>query len=183
VTSQPPATTTARAQELRAEMDARLQDQRNAPLPGWLAGRTRRRVLAVLPPAVVLACGLAAAARPDDTAGILLMLLTAVLAVAAILLLRRASRLLDAVPDRLLDEREIGERNAAHRTAHGVTVILFGLLAVVAIVDGLVTRSTGDRLIPGDNWIQVLITGMLVATMIPAAVITWRWSDLSDETD
>ncbi|MEU4693990.1 hypothetical protein [Actinoplanes sp. NPDC023714] len=164
-------------QELRAEMDARIQQQREAPLPGWLASRPRRRLLAVVPPVAVLACGIVTATRPDDTLGTVLLALTAVLAAAGILTLRRASRLLDAVPDRLLDEREIGERNAAHRVAHGVTVGLFAVLFLLAVADGLAGRSSGSELIPGDNWIQVMVTGMLVATMIPAAVITWRRPD------
>lgn len=164
----------------QTDLDFRLQAQRLAPLPGWLTGRARRRAVACLPPLALLTCGLLAATRPDDTVHTVLLGATAVLAVAGILLLRRASRLLDAVPDRLLDEREIGERNTAHRHAHGLTIGLLALLSLLAIADASLTRATGDRLIPGDNWIQVLVTATLVACMLPAAVIAWRWTELDE---
>ncbi|MDI6100217.1 hypothetical protein QLQ12_16555 [Actinoplanes sp. NEAU-A12] len=176
-----PPTTAERVLELRTEMDARIQAQRHAPLPRWLAHRSTRRAIAAGPPLTVLACGLLTATRPDDAVGTALLGATAALALASLLLLRRASRLLDTAPDRLLDEREIGERNAAHRRAHALTIGLFALLMIVAVADALMTRSGGAALIPGDNWIQVMVTAMLVAGMIPAAVMAWRWTDLTDE--
>ncbi|GAA4953729.1 hypothetical protein [Actinoplanes utahensis] len=173
-------TTAEQVHALRTEMDARIRAQREAPLPGWLAGRTARRIVAVVPPTAVLTCGLLTATRPDDTIGTVLLAVTAVLAVGALLLLRKAVRLLDSVPDRLLGEREISERNAAHRRAHGLTIGLFTLLTLVAIADGVMGRSGGTPLIPGDNWIQVLVTATLVAGMIPAAVMAWGRTERSE---
>jgi hypothetical protein len=176
-----PSTTDRRA-ELRADMDARMRARLHGPLPAWLASRRNRRAVALLPPAV-LACGLLTAVRPDDTVGTFLMLGTLLLGVSGILLLRRASRLLDAVPDRLLDEREIGERDAAYRRAHTVTVSMLALLWLFAIADGTVAKLTGAELVVGDNWIHVLLTAMLVATMTPAAVIAWQFTDPIDDND
>ena len=146
-----------RVLEPRTDMDART------PLPRWLAGRSSRRAVASVPPLALLACGLLTATRPDDTLGTVLLGVTAVLAVAGILLLRRASALLGA-----------GGRDVAHRQAHGLTIGLLTLVTLVAIADGLLSRSSGTALIPGDNWIQVLVTTTLVAGMIPAAVLVWR---------
>jgi hypothetical protein len=176
-----PSTTAERVAELRAEMDARIQARRDAPLPGWLSRRSYRRAVATVPPVTVLVCGLLTATRPDDALGTVLLGATAAFAAAGLLLVRRASRLLDEVPDRLLDEREIGERDAAHRHAHGLTIGLLTLVTLIAIADGVLARSGGTALIPGDNWIQVLVTTTLVAGMIPAAVIAWSWTDLTDE--
>ena len=38
-------------------------------------------------------------------------------------------------------------------------------------------------LIPGDGWIAVTISTMLVATMVPAAVLAWRWTDAPADLD
>ena len=163
-----------------AEQETRIRAQRHADLPAWLARRSYRRAIAAVPPAALLACGLVTATRPDDAVGTALLGATGALGVASLLLLRQASRRLAEVPDRFLDEREIGERNAAHRSAHGLTLGLFALLTLIAIADGVMTRNAGTPLIPGDNWIQVLVTATLVAGMISAAVIAWRWTDLAD---
>ena len=169
--------------DAEARQKTRIQAQRHADLPKWLARRSYRRAIASVPPTALLACGLLTATRPDDAVGTALLGATGVLGITSLLLLRQASRLLAEAPDQFLDEREIGERNAAHRRAHGLTLGLLVLLTLIAITDGVMTRNTGTPLIPGDNWIQVLVTATLVASMIPAAVIAWQWTDLADEAN
>lgn len=172
----------AQVRQMRAEMDARLQHKRERALPSWLANRRNRRAVALLP-LLPLACGLYAGTRPDDILRSTLLALVALGSVAGILLLRRATRLLDAVPDRLLDEREIGERNDAYRRAHALLVGLLALLTALAVADGTVLKLTGSPLIPGDGWLPVTMTAMLVGGMIPAAVVAWRWTEPSDEPE
>ncbi|MEV4281122.1 hypothetical protein [Actinoplanes xinjiangensis] len=169
--------------DAEVQQETRIQAQRHADLPKWLARRSYRRAVASVPPTALLTCGLLTATRPDDAVGTGLLGATAVLGITSLLLLRQASRLLDEVPDRFLDEREIGERNAAHRRAHALTLALFILITLIAIIDSIMIGNSGTPLIPGDNWIQVLMTATLVAGMIPAAVIAWRWTDLADEAD
>lgn len=165
-----------RAGELRAEMDARLVASRQRPLPAWLASRGNRRAVALLP-LLPLAAGLFAGTLEDSILRSALLAAVAALLVAAILLLRWATRLLDAVPDRLLDEREIGQRDAAYKAAHPVVVALLTLLVLVGIADGTAMKLTGLPLVPGDGWLPITLTAMLVSTTVPAAVLAWRWVD------
>ena len=174
-----------RAEQLRrmlAEKDARMQQLRHRTLPAWLARRGNRRAVALLP-VVPLACGIYAGTLPDTVLRSALMASVAAVCVIGILLLRRVTRLLDAVPDRLLDEREIDERNRAYRRAHALVVGLLGLLAVLAVTDGTWRKVTGTALMSGDGWLPVTMTAMLVAGMIPAAVVAWRWEEPADDPD
>lgn len=173
---------TEQLSRLTAEKDARLRRHRDRPLPPWLTSRGNRRAVAMLP-LVPLACGLVAGTRPDSVLRSTLLAAVALSSVAGILVLRWVTRLLDAVPDRLLDEREIGERDRAYRRAHGLVVGLIGLLMVLAVADGVLSKVTGSPLIPGDGWIAVTISTMLVATMVPAAVLAWRWTDAPADLD
>ena len=173
---------TAQTSRLLAEKDAQVQHYRQRPLPTWLADRRNRRAMALLPILPLLG-GLFAGTLPDTLLRSALMTAVAVLSVASILLLRRSTRLLDAVPDRLLDEREIGERNVAYRRAHNLVFSLLGLVALMAIADGVVRKATDSPLIEGDGWISVTLTVMLVSYMIPAAVLAWRHTESGDDTD
>jgi hypothetical protein len=166
----------AQLNRLLAEKDARIRRHRDRPLPGWLASRRNRRIVA-LTPVLPLIAGFYAGTLPDDVPRSVLMAAVAVLSVAGILLLRTATRLLDSAPDRLLDEREISERNLAYRLAHGLVVVLISLLALMAIADGLVRKAGSGSLVDGDGWISITITAVLVGAMIPAAVLAWRHTE------
>ena len=169
--------------DVRAEKDAWIRRHRDRPLPAWLASRRSRRVLA-LAPVLPLAVGCYAGTLPDGVPRSVLMAAVAVLCVAGVLLLRTATRLLDSAPDRLLDEREISERNLAYRLAHGLVVVLISLLALMAIADGLVRKAGSGSLVDGDGWIAITITAVLVGAMIPAAVLAWRHTEpLADPED
>ncbi|MBG0567325.1 hypothetical protein [Actinoplanes aureus] len=172
----------ARMSRLVADKDARVQDHRQRPLPAWLAGRGTRRAIAVLP-VLPLAGGLVAGTMADSLARTTVMVVVVTLCVGLLLLLRQASRMLDAVPDRMLDEREVGERDNAHRRAHALTVGLLTVLVLVAIADGVMRKTGGSSLIDGDGWINVTLTAMLVGAMMPAAVLTWRGSEPLDDLD
>jgi hypothetical protein len=168
---------------LLAEKDARIRQHRDRPLPTWLASRRSRRALALIP-VLPLAVGFFAGTLPDSVLRSALMAAVAVLSVAGILLLRTSTRLLDSAPDRLLDEREISERNLAYRLSHGLVVGLFGLLALMAIADGLARKIGSAALIDGDGWISITVTAVLVGAMIPAAVLAWRHTEpLGDPED
>jgi hypothetical protein len=166
----------ARLSRMLAEKDARIRQHRERPLPAWLASRRSRRALA-LAPILPLAVGFYAGTLPDTILRSSLMAAVAVLSVALILLLRIGTRLLDSAPDRLLDEREISERNLAYRLAHGLVVALFSLLALMAIADGVVRKTADAALVDGDGWISITITAMLAGAMIPAAVLAWRHNE------
>ena len=173
-------TTAERRAELRAQTDAHLAELRERPLPGWLASRRNRRALALLP-AVTLACGLVAATSGDGPLLLVALPAVSLSAVVAILLLRRATRLLDSAPDRLLDEREVGVRDDAHRRAHH---LVLGLLTggwLLALADRVVERDGGAELVTGDGWIFLFITLLLVVSALPAAVLAWRYEEVGDE--
>ncbi|WP_229071013.1 hypothetical protein [Actinoplanes sp. DH11] len=172
----------AQLSRLLAEKDDQLRLHRERPLPGWLADRRSRRAAALLP-VLPLAGGLFAGTLPDTVFRSTLMTAVAALSVAGILLLRRATRLLDAVPDRLLDEREITERNAAYRLSHNVVLALLSVLALMAVADGAMRKVADSALIEGDGWIPIMVTAVLVGTMIPAAVLAWRYTEPLDDTD
>jgi hypothetical protein len=188
LTAEPTTTLTAaekraaQVSRLLAEKDARMQQHRQRPLPAWLASRGNRCALALLP-LVPLATGIYAATRPDDMVRSALLLVVAVVTVAGILLLRRSTRLLDAVPNRLLDEREIGERDRAHRHAYGFVTGLGALLALIAVADSTVDKVTGTPLVLDGGWITITMTAVLVNAMIPAAVLAWRWEEPMADTD
>lgn len=167
-------------QSRRDQADARLAAERLRPLPAWLTSRGQRRAVALLP-TLPLVCGLVAGVLPDGGTQTTLIALTATVSVLTILLLRRTTRLLDAVPDRFLDEREIDERNDAYRRAYQLVGMLLFLLAALAVADGTLTRTSGPELVPGDGWVRILVTSALVATMVPAAVAAWRWVDETDD--
>lgn len=179
-TSRP--STAQRSAELRAATHARLQQQRQRPLPGWLAARGRRRVLA-LSPALVFAVGLAAAVLAD-TLGLLLMMVVAALGIAGVLLLRRATQMLDVAPEGLLDEREISQRDRAYRDAFHLTLALAFALWMLAVADGFVTKAASTGLFDGDGWINLTLASFFTVFMLPAAALTWRWqAPLEDPED
>lgn len=172
----------AQLNRLLAEKDARMQLDRERPLPPWLASRRNRRIMAVFP-VLPLAVGFYAGMLPDTMLRSALMMSGALLAMAGVMTLHRSTRLLNAVPDRLLDEREIGERNVAYRRSHNLVLALMGLLLAMAIADSTMRKIADAALVEGDGWIWITFTAMTVASMVPAAVQAWRYSEPLDDTD
>jgi hypothetical protein len=168
------------APDLRARVDAALQEHRARRVPGWLTRRRNRRALAVLPLAV-LVLGVTAGVVPDGVPRAVLELST-VLAGLGTTPLRRVTRLLDAMPDRLLDEREIAERNDAARRAYQLATGVVAALFLTAAVSDLLQHLAGSPLITAGGWVPVMVGALLTVTMIPSAVGAWRWEDDSPET-
>jgi len=167
---------------LRAEMEARVQQQRQQPLPAWLAARGNRRALALVP-AATFTVGVVAAAVDGETLGVLVMTVAAALGVGGILLLRRTTRMLDSAPDRLLDEREISERDRAYRRGFHLTLALLGVLMVLAVVDAFLTKTSTVRLFGGDGWIHLVLASFFTVSMLPAAALAWHWQAPADDLD
>jgi hypothetical protein len=163
---------------LRARADAALEQRRARPVPAWLTSRRNRRALALVPLAVLMV-GIGAGVAPDGV-------LRAALEFSAIALglagtqLRRVTRLLDAMPDRLLDEREIAERNDASRRAYHLATGTAGVLFLAAAASDVVFRVTGSALISAGGWVPALLGGFLAVTIIPSAVAAWRWKDVAE---
>lgn len=174
-------TTAQRRAELRAAAQAHMQEQRQRPLPGWLAAPGRRRALALVP-AVIFAVGVVAAVLAD-TLGLLLMVLVAALGMAGVLVLRRATQMLDTAPDVLLDEREIGQRNRGYRDAFNLTLALLFVLWVLAVADGFVAKTGAIGLFDGDGWIYLTLASFFTIFTLPAAALTWRWQAPLDDQD
>jgi hypothetical protein len=167
-----------RGTDLRAEMEERIQRQRQRPVPPWLASRGRRRGLALVPAATFLLGGLAApfgASAP----GFLLMILASLCGAAGTLLLRRATQMLDAAPLGLLDEREIVQRNQAYRRGHWLTLALVGVMWLMAVIDGFVMNSDAPVL-SCVGWVFLTLAALLAISMLPAAALAWVWETPPD---
>lgn len=178
-TSRP--TRAQRSADMRAAAQAYMQRQRQRPLPGWLAVPGRRRALALVP-AVIFTVGVVAALIAD-TLGLLLMMLVAVLGMAGILVLRRATQMLDAAPEGLLDEREISQRDRGYRDAFHLTLALLFVLWLLAIADGFVAKIGVTGLFDGDGWIYLILASFFTVSTLPAAALTWRWQAPQDDQD
>ena len=176
MTSRP--TSAQRSAELRTAMEARIQQQRQRPLPGWLAARGRRRALALVP-AILFTVGVAAAAA--ETLGLGLMVLVAALGLTGVLVLRRATQMLDTAPDGLLDEREISQRDRGYRDAFHLTLALLFALWVLAVADGFVAKTGTAGLFNGDGWIYLTLASLFAVFTLPAAALTWRWQAVSQD--
>ncbi|MFB2581363.1 hypothetical protein ACEXQD_08930 [Herbiconiux sp. P15] len=177
----PPDSNRRRA-DLRDQMEARIQQQRLRPLPSWLAGRGRRRLLA-LAPAVTLALGVLAATLDGSSAGVglLLLVLAALTGAAGTVLLRRASQMLDTAPSGLLDEREVAQRNEAYRRGHRLALVVVGVLWLLAVIDGFGLAGSPTPLLSGTGWVYVTLAALLAISMLPAAALTWAWTAPLDD--
>lgn len=163
--------------EARAEMEARVQQRRQRPLPQWLSTSRNRRALA-LTPAVTFALGVLAAISGNGVVGLLLIFFVTLGGAVSTVLLRRASQLLDAAPLALLDEREIAQRNQSHQRAFQWVLTLVGVLWVLAIVEQI-TANTFQFL--GDyGWVFLTLSALLSASMLPAALLAWNWKTPQD---
>lgn len=163
-----------RGADLRAEMEARVQQQRQRPMPSWLASHRRRRGLAMVP-AATFALGVLAATLGDSGVGLVLMLLVTLCGAAGTLLLRRATQMLDAAPPGLLDEREITQRNQAYRRGHWLTLALVGVMWLLAAIDGFVVAGDTAPVLSGVGWVYLTLTALLTTSMLPAAALAWAW--------
>ncbi|MFC7402418.1 hypothetical protein [Citricoccus sp. GCM10030269] len=167
--------------DLRAAAQAHMQQQRQRPLPGWLAVPGRRRALA-LAPAVIFIIGVIAAILAD-TLGLLLMMVVAVLGIAGVLVLRRATQMLDTAPEDLLDEREISQRDRGYRDAFHLTLALLFVMWVLAVADGFIAKVGNTGLFDGDGWIFLTLASFFAIFMLPAASLTWRWPAHPDDQE
>ena len=172
-------TRTERRAHRRTASHARLQEERQQPLPAWLATRTARRALALLP-AATFAVGVLAATVGGGFA--LISALTGLCAYA-LAVLRRATRMLDNVPEDLLDEREISDRDHAYRRGFNLTLSLLGALALLAVLDNVLAQETGVQLLENSGWPVLVGATFLTASMLPAAALAWTWRDPMDEDD
>lgn len=178
-TSRP--TRAQRGAELRAEVQVRTQQHRQRPLPGWLAAPGRRRALALVPAAIFLV-GVVAAILAD-TLGLLFMMLVAILGMAGILVLRRATQMLDAAPEALLDEREISQRDRGYRDAFHLTLTLLSVLWMLAFADGFLAKVGATGLLDGDGWIYLILASLFTTFTLPSAALTWRWQAPLDDQE
>jgi hypothetical protein len=171
-------TRTERRARTRAATQARLQAERQQPLPAWLATRTARRALTLLPVATFALGVLAAAAGGGFTTA---MISVAVALVSyALAVLRRATRMLDNAPVDLLDEREISERDHAYRRGFRLTLVLVGALTLLAGLNSFLAQEAGVQLFDTVGWMVLLVASFLTATMLPAAALAWTWREPED---
>ncbi|WP_432489430.1 hypothetical protein [Kineococcus sp. SYSU DK018] len=177
-----PASSAQRRARLRAEMEARVQEQRRQPLPAWLATRTTRRVLALLPVAT-FTLGVCAAVAGGGALTALLGGVTSLLGATGVVQLRRATRMLDNAPEGLLDEREISERDHAYRHGFRLTLVLLGALLALAVLNGFLAQETDVELVGSVGWMALLFASFLTAGMLPAAALAWNWCAPVDEVD
>ena len=172
-------TRTERRSHRRTASHARLQEERQQPLPAWLATRTARRALALLP-AATFAVGVLAATVGG---GFALISAFTGLCAYALAVLRRATRMLDNVPEDLLDEREISDRDHAYRRGFNLTLSLLGALALLAVLDNVLAQEAGVQLLENSGWPVLIGATFLTASMLPAAALAWTWRDPMDEAD
>lgn len=172
-------TRTERRSHQRAASHARRQEQRQQPLPAWLATRTARRALALLPGAT-FAIGVLAATVGG---GFSLISGLAALSACALAVLRRATRMLDDAPEDLLDEREISDRDHAYRRGFTLIMWLLSVLTILAVLDSLLAQEAGVQLLKPSGWPVLVGATFLTATMLPAAALAWTWREPVLESD
>jgi hypothetical protein len=155
------------------------RERRAAAVPGWVRGRGVRRALAGgtgAPFLLAVVSGVADAAVTGSGGG-----LAAALGLAAGVLvagpcwlgLRQATRLLVETPADALDEREMGEREAALARAHVLSVAVLAVLVALGTLGAL----TGSRLLTTESWPSMLAGALLTAGILPTAVAAWRWAE------
>ena len=155
-----------RTAELRSEMDARVDEWRERPLPAWLRSSATRHALA-LTPAATFVLGIGAAFTVGEPLGVVALVLAVLVGAVGTVLLRRATRMLDAAPHGRLDERELAQRDRAFRRAFRLALGIVGMLWLLAVVDGF----TAERLLDGHAWVVVTLAAFVAMTMVPAATL------------
>ena len=163
--------TNRRAADLRVEMEDRLGDSRQRPIPVWLRKPTARVAL-TFSPAITFSLGVAAAFTAQHTLGIVFLILALVSGATGTIFLRRATNMLDNAPHRLLDERELAQRNRAFGHAFKLALAIVGILWALAVIDQFLTGPT--HLIGGYAWMFITLTALVTMSMLPAAVLLWN---------
>lgn len=143
---------------------------------GWLMPQRARRLLVVgmvVTWAVVIAAGVTPAPLVPGF----------VLSAAAYVLVRQASRALTDLPERYLDERQLGIRNEAFTTAYKILagVLAMGIAGTLAWMYG-VEAGRGFSLsdLPFDLRLSALWVFVWAVQSLPAAVLLWREPDPMD---
>ncbi|GAA1456425.1 hypothetical protein NE857_33130 [Nocardiopsis exhalans] len=163
-----------------------LADTEKPALNRVRASRTRRRFHAVLLVLLVLAaCVSLAAGDIADIGDLWSLLLLAFLGLLAPVLylitrLNQISRM--SLPYRLLDERQRGDRDDAHRFGQRMTSAMLGLSFVLSALITIVF-SPGGADFPG--WLVLPLLWLLVMahTMAPALYLAWTQPDELPEED
>lgn len=171
-----------RRTQLRAHTEERLQEQRQQPLPPWLASRNARRTLALLP-AATFSLGVLAATAGGGFNTAVLGGATSIVGSYGIGALRRATRMLDHAPENLLDEREISDRDHAYRRGFRLSLVLLGALTFLAVLNSFLAEEAGLQLFESVGWMALIFASLLTAAMLPAAALAWNWRDPVDEAD
>ena len=172
-----------RTLEVRAEVQARVQQQRQRHLPAWLRTRSTQRLLA-LTPALTLALGVLAATLDSSTGALLVLILATLCGAGGTILLRRITQMVDTAPLALLDEREIAQRHHGHQRAFLWGLILIGTLCALAVIDH--TTASTFQFFSDVGWIYLTLVAFVAASMLPAAALAWSWEapqDLGDIED
>jgi len=171
-----------RRAQRRVEAEARVREQRRQPLPPWLATRTARRALALLPVAT-FALGVVAATAGGGFTTAVIGGATSLLGSYGTAALRRATRMLDNAPQDLLDEREISDRDHAYRRGYRLTLLLLGALILLAVLNSFLAEEEGLQFIGSVGWMVLIFASFFTAAMLPAAASAWHWRDPVDEAD
>jgi len=159
-----------------------VREERRQPLPPWLATRTARRALALLP-VPTFALGVLAATAGGGFTTAMIGGTTALLGSYGTAALRRATRMLDSAPQTVLDEREISDRDHAYRRGFRLTLVLFAALILVAVLNSFLTQQAGLQLIGSVGWMVLIFASFFTAAMLPAAALAWHWRQPVEETD
>ena len=131
--------------------------------PGtWLGRRTVRRAVVLLIAADCLA--IVAIPTPVSSSILTLLLFLVLLNVA----LGSATRRLASAPDNLVDERQEGLRNQAHRIAYGIFVVLVGGTIAVTDMASEQTRSWLGSTIGGGGFFVFLELIFVLPAMVLA---------------
>jgi hypothetical protein len=158
-------------------------------LPGWYATRRRRRMLAA---AGMFAVGLVwvdaavswSIGPSDDATRISLILLAVmfVIYMPTVTLLNIATRGVNELAERQLDERQAGERLRAIALAHRIMLGILVVLVAVALAAGLARGGPGSS-VPTTTVVQLSIALMLTHLVLPLIVVAWRLPDLPPDDE
>ncbi|MFC5931647.1 hypothetical protein D6T64_05435 [Cryobacterium melibiosiphilum] len=159
-----------RAAELHVEMQDRLEDSRQRPLPSWLR-KPIARIALTFSPAITFSLGIAAAFSAQNSLGLVLLSLALVTGATGTIFLRLAINRLDNAPRKVLDERELAQRNRAFGRAFQLALAIVGMLWALAVIDQFAAGPI--QLLGGNSWIFITLTAVVTMTMVPAAVILW----------
>ncbi|MEV6862142.1 hypothetical protein AB0M44_14235 [Streptosporangium subroseum] len=158
-------------------------------LPGWYATRGRRRMLAAAGMVAVGLMWVDAAVSwsigPSDNATRISLILLAVMFVIympTVTLLNIATRGVNELAERQLDERQTGERLRAIALAHRIMLGILVVLVAVALAAGLARGGPGSS-VPTTMVVQLSIALMLTHFVLPLIIAAWRLPDLPPDDE